>query len=129
MQSWGPSVAFNAFDQEGRLVGYREVERMCGLRGVCLRGGSFCNPGAAARAFGLTAAMVKEAHKARCKPTRPVTAAAPLHMHFTSIEWAVCSDEHCRRRLGASAATAARTRTGGRSELSARRSGCRLLSR
>lgn len=62
---WGPTVAFNVFDSHGRLVGYREVERMCGLRGVCLRGGSFCNPGGAARAFGLTADMVKEAHKAR----------------------------------------------------------------
>lgn len=48
----------------GRVIRYREVERMCGLRAVCLRGGSFCNPGAAARAFGLTIGMVKEAHKA-----------------------------------------------------------------
>lgn len=84
---WGPTVAFNVLDCDGKPVSYREVERMCGLRGVCLRGGTFCNPGAAARAFGLTAEMVKEAHRVRksAGPAQPPAPNCSENPHLVSL--------------------------------------------
>jgi len=52
----GGTVAFNVVDRSGRVVPYQEVERAALERGVSIRGGCFCNPGAAERAFGFPAA-------------------------------------------------------------------------
>jgi selenocysteine lyase/cysteine desulfurase len=57
----GGTVAFNVLDREGRVVPYQRVEETALSRGVSLRGGCFCNPGAAERAFGFPAAA-----SARC---------------------------------------------------------------
>jgi selenocysteine lyase/cysteine desulfurase len=54
--SRGGTVAFNVVDQCGRVVPYSQVERRALERGVSIRGGCFCNPGAAERAFGVPAA-------------------------------------------------------------------------
>jgi selenocysteine lyase/cysteine desulfurase len=54
--SRGGTVAFNVVDQCGRVVPYSQVERRALERGVSVRGGCFCNPGAAERAFGFPAA-------------------------------------------------------------------------
>ena len=54
--SRGGTVAFNVVDQSGRVVPYSHVERRALERGVSVRGGCFCNPGAAERAFGFPAA-------------------------------------------------------------------------
>ena len=54
--SRGGTVAFNVLDQCGRVVPYQNVERRALERGVSVRGGCFCNPGAAERAFGFPAA-------------------------------------------------------------------------
>ncbi|MBL8113151.1 MAG: aminotransferase class V-fold PLP-dependent enzyme [Acidobacteria bacterium] len=49
----GGTVAFNVLDPRGRVLPYAEVEARARTRGVSLRGGCFCNPGASESAFGL----------------------------------------------------------------------------
>jgi selenocysteine lyase/cysteine desulfurase len=49
----GGAVAFNVLDPEGAVVPYGIVERAAGSAGISLRGGCFCNPGAAEAALGL----------------------------------------------------------------------------
>ena len=51
----GGTVAFNLRDPEGRLIPYYVVEHEASRRGISLRGGCFCNPGAAEAAFHLPA--------------------------------------------------------------------------
>lgn len=51
----GGTVAFNLLDDGGQVVPYGEVERAASAVGISLRGGCFCNPGAAERALGLPA--------------------------------------------------------------------------
>jgi selenocysteine lyase/cysteine desulfurase len=51
----GGTVALNLLDAAGRVVDYRCVEAAAGRAGISLRGGCFCNPGAAEHAFGFTA--------------------------------------------------------------------------
>ena len=52
----GGTVAFNVLDRAGRVIPYQRVEQAALERGVSIRGGCFCNPGAAERAFGFPAA-------------------------------------------------------------------------
>ena len=49
----GATVAFNVIDRRGGLVPYAIVERRADEAGVHVRGGCFCNPGAAEAALGL----------------------------------------------------------------------------
>ncbi|HEY2377856.1 MAG TPA: aminotransferase class V-fold PLP-dependent enzyme [Gemmatimonadaceae bacterium] len=49
----GGTVAFNVLDRHGRVVPYWVVEERARARGVAVRGGCFCNPGAAEAAFGF----------------------------------------------------------------------------
>jgi len=51
----GGTVAFNLLDAEGRPIPYGDVERAASDVGISLRGGCFCNPGAAERALALPA--------------------------------------------------------------------------
>ncbi len=51
----GGTVAFNLVDRAGRIVPFGIVEREASARGISLRGGCFCNPGASEVAFGLPA--------------------------------------------------------------------------
>jgi len=53
VESRGGTVAFNLLDPEGQIVPYDVVERAAGSAGISLRGGCFCNPGAAEAALGL----------------------------------------------------------------------------
>jgi selenocysteine lyase/cysteine desulfurase len=57
----GATVAFNVLDRDGRPVPFGLVEHRANSAGVLLRGGCFCNPGAAEAAFGFEAARM-----ARC---------------------------------------------------------------
>jgi selenocysteine lyase/cysteine desulfurase len=51
----GGTVAFNLLDPDGDVVPYGVVERAASAVKISLRGGCFCNPGAAEAAFGLPA--------------------------------------------------------------------------
>jgi selenocysteine lyase/cysteine desulfurase len=51
----GGTVAFNLLDERGAPVPYGDVEQAASTRGISLRGGCFCNPGAAERALELPA--------------------------------------------------------------------------
>ena len=51
----GATVAFNVVDRHGRVIPYQRVEEMALANGVSIRGGCFCNPGAAEQAFGFPA--------------------------------------------------------------------------
>jgi selenocysteine lyase/cysteine desulfurase len=62
----GGTVAFNLVDPLGAVVPYGVVERAAADVKISLRGGCFCNPGAAEAAFGLPA---DEAH--RCFTAMP----------------------------------------------------------
>ena len=54
----GGAVVFNVLDRRGRAVPYGLVEDRARAAGVCLRGGCFCNPGAAEAAFRFDARRV-----------------------------------------------------------------------
>jgi len=53
LEARGGTVTFNLVDPEGRLVPYESVEKGASDARISLRGGCFCNPGAAEAAFGL----------------------------------------------------------------------------
>jgi len=52
----GGTVTFNVVGRHGRVLPYQQVEQKALANGVSVRGGCFCNPGAAERAFGFPAA-------------------------------------------------------------------------
>jgi selenocysteine lyase/cysteine desulfurase len=54
----GATVAFNVLDRDGRSVPFGLVEHRANGAGVHLRGGCFCNPGAAEAALGFDAAQM-----------------------------------------------------------------------
>lgn len=49
----GATIAFNVLDATGATVHYERVVRAAAANGISVRGGCFCNPGAAEAAFGL----------------------------------------------------------------------------
>ncbi len=51
MEDRGAAVAFNVLDAEGNVVYHDDVVHQAGLEHISLRGGCFCNPGAAEAAF------------------------------------------------------------------------------
>ncbi len=57
----GATVTFNVVDAAGCPVPFGVVERRANEAGVHLRGGCFCNPGAAEAAFGFDAARMASA--------------------------------------------------------------------
>ena len=56
----GGTVAFNLLHADGRPIPYGRVERAASDEGIALRGGCFCNPGAAERALELPAGTMLE---------------------------------------------------------------------
>lgn len=64
----GATVAFNLVDHVGRWIHHEVVETHVADRGVSVRSGCFCNPGAAERAFGFeptrTASCIDRARRA-----------------------------------------------------------------
>ncbi len=54
----GGVVAFNLV-AHGRTVDYAVIEAAARVRGIAIRGGCFCNPGAAEHAFGFNAAAAR----------------------------------------------------------------------
>jgi selenocysteine lyase/cysteine desulfurase len=51
----GGTVAFNVLDEDQVVVDHEQVVDAAAARGICLRGGCFCNPGCAERAFDYSA--------------------------------------------------------------------------
>ena len=49
----GGTVAFNVLRSDGSAEPYQTVEELAREAGIAIRGGCFCNPGAAERAFGF----------------------------------------------------------------------------
>ena len=54
MDARGGTVAFNVRRHAERGCPYEAVEAEARRRGIAIRGGCFCNPGAAERAFGFS---------------------------------------------------------------------------
>jgi selenocysteine lyase/cysteine desulfurase len=55
LEGRGGTVAFNLLRADGEVIPYEAVERRAREHGVAIRGGCFCNPGAAEKAFGFDA--------------------------------------------------------------------------
>ena len=55
MQQRGGVVAFNVLRNDGSVEPYERIESRARVHGVALRGGCFCNPGSAEKAFGFDA--------------------------------------------------------------------------
>jgi molybdenum cofactor sulfurtransferase len=61
----GGTLAFNLYDREGRLIDEHEVESRATRRGISLRSGCFCNPGAGELALGLSRAELERCFSAK----------------------------------------------------------------
>ena len=59
MEKRGGIVAFNVLQDDGSVLPYEHVERLAREHNVAIRGGCFCNPGAAEKAFGFDAIGVE----------------------------------------------------------------------
>lgn len=53
MTARGGTIAFNVLRRNGEAIPYQHVEQIARSAGIALRGGCFCNPGAAEQAFDL----------------------------------------------------------------------------
>jgi selenocysteine lyase/cysteine desulfurase len=62
----GGTVAFNVLDRQGVAIDYERVLARAAACNISLRGGCFCNPGAAEHAFGYNAAELSTALE-RCR--------------------------------------------------------------
>jgi selenocysteine lyase/cysteine desulfurase len=60
MEYRGCIVAFNILRSDGRAIPFQEVEQRARAAGVAIRGGCFCNPGAAEAAFGFSGLNVMQ---------------------------------------------------------------------
>jgi selenocysteine lyase/cysteine desulfurase len=60
----GGTIAFNVLDSLGAVVPYWRVEERAREMRVSIRGGCFCNPGAAERALGIDSAALSECLRA-----------------------------------------------------------------
>jgi len=56
----GGAVCFNLLDQKGRPLPFARVESAAREAGISIRGGCFCNPGAAEAAFGVDPARLEQ---------------------------------------------------------------------
>ena len=64
MKARGATITMNFYDPDGHLIDYRRVEELAGERGISLRTGRFCNPGAGEAAEQLTEADMRAAMEA-----------------------------------------------------------------
>jgi len=53
MEARGATIAMNLYDAAGQVIDHEEVERTAGEKGISLRTGCFCTPGAGELALGL----------------------------------------------------------------------------
>jgi selenocysteine lyase/cysteine desulfurase len=86
----GGTIAFNVLAKDGRVVPYWTVAERAHALGVAMRGGCFCNPGAAETAFGFAAAAAE-----RCLTE------AGSDGEFSIRRFASCMDRGGRTAVGA----------------------------
>jgi selenocysteine lyase/cysteine desulfurase len=79
MQARGGAIAFNLCDREGHAIPYSIVEIAATRENIAIRGGCFCNPGAAEVALALD-------------PKRTAECLATLGGDFTVDRFAACLD-------------------------------------
>jgi selenocysteine lyase/cysteine desulfurase len=60
----GATLAMNLYDAAGHVIDHQLVERTAGERGISLRTGCFCNPGAGELALGLTRQEIEACYAA-----------------------------------------------------------------
>jgi selenocysteine lyase/cysteine desulfurase len=89
MTSRGGAIAFNIVRRDRRVIPYWMVEERARACGVALRGGCFCNPGAAERAFGFAPAEAE-----RCLRAMP-------RGEFSVPRFAECLSPDSRLAVGA----------------------------
>uniref|UniRef100_A0A061S703 Molybdenum cofactor sulfurtransferase n=1 Tax=Tetraselmis sp. GSL018 TaxID=582737 RepID=A0A061S703_9CHLO len=91
----GPVVAFNLLRRGGGWVGAREVERLAALRGIRLRTGCFCNPGACQLHLGLSAQDVRRNHAKGhvCWDDNDLVDGRPLGAVRASLGWMSTLDD------------------------------------
>jgi len=75
MKDRGATVAFNVVDADGGVVYHDDVVQQAGLAQISLRGGCFCNPGAAEAAFEFEAGRTLE-----CFQTLPAGEFSPARL-------------------------------------------------
>lgn len=90
----GGTVAFNVLGKDGRIVPYWVVAERARSLSVAVRGGCFCNPGAAERAFGFDAEAA-----AKC------LGAASVEGEFSLQRFAGCMNSDGRTAVGATRAS------------------------
>ncbi|XP_036740950.2 molybdenum cofactor sulfurase isoform X3 [Manis pentadactyla] len=56
----GPVINFNVLDDNGKIIGYSQVDKMASLYNIQVRTGCFCNTGACQRHLGISDKMVKK---------------------------------------------------------------------
>jgi len=59
-ESRGGTVSLNFHDSQGRFIDHQLIERGAGERGISIRGGCFCNPGAGEIALGLSSGELSQ---------------------------------------------------------------------
>ena len=87
-------MAFNVLGKDGRIVPYWVVAERARSLSVAVRGGCFCNPGAAERAFGFDAEAA-----AKC------LGAASVEGEFSIQRFAGCMNSDGRTAVGATRAS------------------------
>ena len=94
MTARGGTIAFNVIGGS-HVLEYETVERAARERGIAIRGGCFCNPGAAEHAFGIDAARAHACLKGpfTVPRFRACLGETPVGGLRASIGLATCSDD------------------------------------
>ena len=79
-ESRGGTITLNFHDADGRFIDHQLIERGAGERGISIRAGCFCNPGAGEIALGLSSGEMQ-------------TCFARSHDRMTYDEFRRCIDD------------------------------------
>jgi len=94
----GGTIAFNLLDDGGEVIDHEQVVNAAAEAGICLRGGCFCNPGAAEHAFRydpgeLAAALNALAGRFSLPEMRVALSNKPVGAVRASVGYASTSDD------------------------------------
>ncbi|MGH7470931.1 MAG: aminotransferase class V-fold PLP-dependent enzyme, partial [Longimicrobiales bacterium] len=86
----GGAIAFNVLDATDTVIDFEHVVDAAAAQGICLRGGCFCNPGAAERAFNYGAdELAKALDAVRHNFSMPAMRAALNHKPVGAVRVSV----------------------------------------